>query len=81
MFVLNLFLLLLLFFKDIELTEASLRLAKDFLDVVRVFVTECRFFLRNNTVLQSSINSKLLLTVLYNFSLLLLATFLTQCQF
>lgn len=49
---------------DIELTEASLRLAKDFLDVVRVFVTECRFFLRNNTVLQSSINSKLLLTTL-----------------
>ncbi|XP_057367259.1 probable cysteine--tRNA ligase, mitochondrial [Daphnia carinata] len=50
---------------DMELTEASLRLAKDFLDVVREFFIECRFFLRNNTnMLQSSIDSKLLLTSL-----------------
>ncbi|KAI9550338.1 putative cysteinyl-tR synthetase [Daphnia sinensis] len=49
---------------DMELTEASLRLASDFLDVVRVFIAECRFFLRNNTMFQSSIDSKLLLTSL-----------------
>nr|CAH0106077.1 unnamed protein product [Daphnia galeata] len=47
-----------------DFTEDSLRLAKEMLDTFRKFITECRFYIRNTSSCQSSIDSNLLFTAL-----------------
>ncbi|XP_046461967.1 probable cysteine--tRNA ligase, mitochondrial [Daphnia pulex] len=47
-----------------DFTEDSLRLAKDMLDTFRTFITECRFYIRNSSSCQSSIDSNFLFSAL-----------------
>ena len=50
-------------FLGMEYTETSLKLAKDAVDILRIFVTDCRSYIRNTSSSRPSIDSNLILTV------------------